>query len=151
MRCGFVEHRDVRLDPALMDQPGQLLGRAVGGVGGQPLGLEAEAVLRPLDHALALRHLGLADGGGRLDIDDDGVFEVDQVVGRVGEEGVARLGAPVQRAAGSAGEMNFGSTGVAAPNAASSSTARYSRTARLDRLGWQPLAAWHARCRLASA
>ena len=49
--------------------------------------------------------------------------------------------APVQRAAGSAGEMNFGVTGVAAPKAASSSTARYSSTARLDFSGaahWSP-------------
>ena len=36
---------------------------------------------------LAAVDLGLADRGGRLDIDDDRVVEVDQVVGRVGEEG----------------------------------------------------------------
>jgi hypothetical protein len=34
---GFVEHRDVRLDPALMDQPVQHLGRAIAGVGNQAL------------------------------------------------------------------------------------------------------------------
>src|SRR6267143_5268486 len=27
---GFVEHRDVRLDPALMHQPGKVLSRAIG-------------------------------------------------------------------------------------------------------------------------
>ena len=43
------------------------------------------------------------------------------IVGRVGEEGEPTI-APVQRAAGSAGEMNFGVTGVAAPKAASSNT-----------------------------
>ena len=31
---GFVEHRDMRLDPALMHQPGEVLGRAIGAVGG---------------------------------------------------------------------------------------------------------------------
>src|SRR5262249_30505191 len=38
--------------------------------------------------------------------------------------------AAVHRAAGSAGAMNFGVTSRAAPNAASSRTARYSSTAR---------------------
>jgi hypothetical protein len=31
----------------------------------------------------------LPDGTAGLDIDDDGMVEVDQVVGRIGEEGVA--------------------------------------------------------------
>lgn len=46
--------------------------------------------------------------------------------------------AAVEREAGSAGEMNFGTTGVAAPKAASSSTARYSRTTRLVASGANP-------------
>src|SRR5947208_666077 len=47
---GFVEHRDVRLDPAIMDQPVQHIGRAVGGVADQPGGVQIEAIQRPLDH-----------------------------------------------------------------------------------------------------
>jgi len=45
---------------------------------------------------------------------------------------------PVHREAGSAGEMSFGVTGVAAPKAASSSTARYSSMARLAASGGWP-------------
>ena len=90
---GLVEDRDVRLDPALMHQPGEHLGRAIGAVGGQPLRLEAEAILGALDHGACRADLGLADRTARLDIDDDGMVHVDQVVGGVGEEGV-----PLQRA-----------------------------------------------------
>src|ERR1700687_4886862 len=41
----FVEHRDVRLDPALMHQPGEVLGRTVACVTSQPLGPQAAALL----------------------------------------------------------------------------------------------------------
>ena len=90
---GLVEDRDVRLDPALMNQPGEHLGRAVGAVGGQPFRVEAEAILGAVDHGACRADLGLADRAARLDIDDDGMVEVDQVVGGVGEEGM-----PLQRA-----------------------------------------------------
>ena len=40
--------------------------------------------------------------------------------------------------------MNFGVTSVAAPNAASSSTAMYSSTARLDTSGDKPSDPWNA-------
>lgn len=40
---GFVEHRYVRLDAAFVDQSGEVLGRAVGGVGGEALSPDAEA------------------------------------------------------------------------------------------------------------
>ena len=36
----LVEHGDVRRDPALLDQEGQVLGRAVGAVGDEALRLE---------------------------------------------------------------------------------------------------------------
>src|SRR5271169_3614941 len=55
------------------------------------------------------------------------------------------------RAAGSADETNFGTTGVAAPNAASSSTARYSRTAWFAASGACHSLPGTLRCRLASA
>src|SRR5215211_4332012 len=47
--------------------------------------------------------------------------------------------------------MNFGVTGVAAPKAASSSTSRYSWTARLAASGDKPSAPGTPFCRLASA
>ena len=101
------------------------------------LAKERESIHRPLNHPLGCGDLGLADGCGRFDVDDDGVVGIDEIVGRVGKQGRSAVGT-VQRAAGSAGEMNFGATGVAAPNAASSSTARYSWTARLAASGGSP-------------
>ena len=89
---GFVEHRDVWLDPLLIDQPVQHLGRAVGGVANQPGRVEIEAFARALDHPLGRRHLGLADRRRRLDIDDDRVVDIDQVVGRIGKERRAPVG-----------------------------------------------------------
>lgn len=65
---GLVEHWDARLDVAFVDQPGEHPRRAVGGVGCQPLGPDAEAFLHPRDHALARGHLGLAHGGARFDV-----------------------------------------------------------------------------------
>ena len=46
----LIEDRDVRLDPALMHQPGEVLGRAVGTVGGEPCRPEPEPILRSCDH-----------------------------------------------------------------------------------------------------
>src|SRR5271156_6146632 len=42
---GFIEHRDMRLNPALVHQPGKVLGRTVTGVRRQPLGPKTEALL----------------------------------------------------------------------------------------------------------
>jgi hypothetical protein len=61
---GFVEHRDMRLNPALVHQPGEVLGRTVTGVCRQPLRPQAKALLRTLDHPALRRHLGLTDRGG---------------------------------------------------------------------------------------
>ncbi len=47
---GFVEDWDMWLDPAPVHQPGEVLGRAVGAIGGEPGWPEAEALLRPVDH-----------------------------------------------------------------------------------------------------
>src|SRR5947209_17353175 len=51
---GFIEHRNVRLDTALMHQPGEVLGRTVGGVGRQPLRPQAEALPRPIIRCCAV-------------------------------------------------------------------------------------------------
>jgi hypothetical protein len=76
-----------------MYKPGEILGRAIGAVGGQPLWPEAKALLRALDHRARRPDLRLADGTARLDVHDDGVVHVDRIVGSVGEEGM-----PLQRA-----------------------------------------------------
>lgn len=83
---GFVEHRDMRLDPTLMDQPGEVLDRAMGAVGGEPRGPEAKALLRSVEHGAGRADLGLPDGATGLEIDDDGVIEIDQIVGGVADE-----------------------------------------------------------------
>lgn len=49
----------------------------------QPPGPDAEAILHPRDHALARGHLGLAHRGARFHVHDDGVVEIDEVVGRI--------------------------------------------------------------------
>src|SRR6516162_8763902 len=46
---GLVEHRDVRLDPAVIHQPVQHLGGAVAGVSDQSLRPQVEAVVSALD------------------------------------------------------------------------------------------------------
>ena len=92
---GLVEHRYMRLDPALVDEPGEHLGRAVAGVGDQLARPQIVSIGNARDHALCCGHLGLADGSARLDIDDDGMLHIDQVVGRVAELGLATVGGGV--------------------------------------------------------
>src|ERR1700738_1152457 len=67
----FVEHRDVWRDALLLDQPIQHGTPPVGGIGHEPLRLEAEALLCSLDHGLCRADLGLANGARRLDVNDD--------------------------------------------------------------------------------
>ena len=83
----MIDHRDVRRDAALLDRPRQVFCIVISGVAYEPLGPEAKALLRPVDRAPLRAHLGLADGGGCLDIDDHCVLEIDEVVGGIGEEG----------------------------------------------------------------
>src|SRR6516162_4819443 len=56
---GFVEHRDVRLDPAVIHESVEYLGRAVPGIGDQPLRPQIKAVVSAPDHGLGGGHLGL--------------------------------------------------------------------------------------------
>jgi len=84
---GFVEHWDMRLDTAIVHEPVQHLGRAIGAVADQALGIQVEVLQRALDHALCRQHLGLADRRRRLDIDNDRMVGIDEIVGRIGEEG----------------------------------------------------------------
>ena len=81
------------LDAPLLDQPGKVLGRAKSAVGSWPLGIELEAILGAIDHRARGADLRLPDGSAGLDIDDDGMVEVDQIVGGIGKEGMALVGA----------------------------------------------------------
>lgn len=84
---GLVEDWDVRLDASTLDQPGEVRRGAVCGIGHEPLGPKAEALLRSFDHPALCGHLCLSDRGPRLDIDDHRVIEVDQIVGGVSVKG----------------------------------------------------------------
>ena len=67
----LIEHRDVWCDAFLFDQPVQHRSCPIGGIANKPIRLEAEALLCSLDHSLRRADLGLANGAGRLDINDD--------------------------------------------------------------------------------
>lgn len=64
---GFVEDRDMRLDPLLMDQPIQHLGRAVCSVADQPWTHRDQVFERTRSYAVPLC-FGLPDGRCCLDI-----------------------------------------------------------------------------------
>lgn len=69
-------------------------------------GAQIEALHRALDHTLCRQYLGLTDCRRRLDIDDDRVVDVDQVVGRIGEEGRSTVrGGPPRRGIGRRNEL----------------------------------------------
>src|SRR3979490_1576768 len=140
----------MRLDAVLVDQPAEHLSRAIGAVAEKTGWIKIEALHRAFDHTFCGQNLGLPDRGRRFDINDDRVVDIDQVVGGIGEERLPTW-APVHRAAGSAGETNLGTTSVAAPKAASSSTARYSSTARPVASGDSPFSPSIPFCRFASA
>ena len=93
LACRFVEHRDMRLDAVLIDQPAEHLGRAISTVAHELGRIEIEALHRAFDHVFGGEHLGLPDRRGCLDIDDDRVVKVDQIVGRVAKEGLPTMGA----------------------------------------------------------
>ena len=65
----------------LVDQPVEHLGRAIGTIAREARRMEDEALLGALDHPLGGGDFRLADGGGRLAINDDRVVEIDKVVG----------------------------------------------------------------------
>src|ERR1700712_836599 len=83
----LVEHRDMWRDALLLDQPVQHRSCTVSGIADRPLRLEAKAPLCPLDHGLRRADLGLANGAGRLDIDDDAELHIDHIKGQTGAQG----------------------------------------------------------------
>ena len=135
----FVEHGNMRCDAFLLDQPVQHRSSPVGGIPDKPLRLETKALFGPLNHGPRRTDLGLANGAGGLDINDDAELHVDEIIVEEAKN-AGPLCAPVHWAAGSDGETNFGTTSLAAPQAVSSRVARYSFTARLDLAGTQAIA-----------
>ena len=92
----------------LVDQPGQHLGRAVAGVGGQALGGDPEPLGGAVDHGLGRRDLRLAHGGGGLHVHDHRVLQVDQIVVGVGVDGrPAAGGGPAGRRIGGRDELRL--------------------------------------------
>src|SRR5450631_1331789 len=102
----LIEHRDMWRDAFLLDQPVQHRSRSVSGIPDKPLWLETEALLRSLDHGLCCADLGLANGAGCLDINDDAKLHVDQIVVGVSEEcrPLVRAG-PLRRGIGRRDEL----------------------------------------------
>jgi hypothetical protein len=97
LTCRLVEHGHMRLDPVLIDQPAEHLGRAIGAIAHEPSGVETEAVHRALDHALSGEDFGLPDRRCRFDINNDSVFDIDQVVGGIGKERLPSMGSGPSR------------------------------------------------------
>ena len=91
--AALLEHRDVRLDAALVDQPRKVRSIAIAGIGRKALGPVAEPLVRAINHPSLRGHFSLANSGGRLDIHDHGMLQIDQIVGAVSEEGEATIGA----------------------------------------------------------
>src|SRR3984885_6153503 len=67
----LVEHGDMWRDALLLDEPVQHRSRPVSGIPDKPPRLETKALLRSLDHRPRRSDLGLANGAGGLDINDD--------------------------------------------------------------------------------
>ena len=86
---GLVEDGNVRRSLLLFDEPRQALGRTIGTVGGQILRLQAEAILRSLEHGASRANLGLANCARGFNIDNHPVVGVDQIIGGVGKKGMA--------------------------------------------------------------
>jgi len=76
-----------------MNQPVQHLGRAVGGVADQLGGVGSKHSSERSIMRLAAVTSAWRIAVVRLDIDDDRVIDIDQVIGRIGEERLVR-GAP---------------------------------------------------------
>jgi hypothetical protein len=75
----------------------------MGRISCQPFRLEAETVLRSVDHGTGSTKLGLTDSTVGLDIGDDRVRRIDQIVVGIGEEGwTAQRTGPLGRRSGAA-------------------------------------------------
>lgn len=82
----FLEHGDMWRGALLLDQPVQHRSSPVRGIPDKPLWLETKALLCSFDHCPRRSDLGLANGAGRLDINDDAELYVDEIIVGVSEE-----------------------------------------------------------------
>src|SRR6476620_4866527 len=102
----FVEHRNMRRDAFLLDQPVQHRSCPVSGISDKPLRLKAEALLCSLDHGLCRADLGLPNGAGSLDVNDDAELHVDEIVVGISEECRSLMGSgPLGRGIGRRDEL----------------------------------------------
>src|ERR1700722_5458963 len=125
-------------DALLLDQPVQHRSGPVGGIGRKPLRLEAEALLRSLEHGLRRADLGLANGAGCLHVNDDAELHVDEIVVGVSEERWPLVSpGPLRRRIGRRDELRDNVAGGAPRRIVE--VARYSFTARLDLAGSRSL------------
>jgi len=76
----------VRCDALVLDHPAQHRSGAIGGVADQAAWLETETLLDAVDHRSRRVDLLRSVRGRGLDVDDDPGLQIDEVVGRVGEE-----------------------------------------------------------------
>src|SRR5262249_50241394 len=117
----------------------------------EPARIEIEPFERAFNHAFGSQHLCLPDCRGRLDIDDDRVLDVDQVVRRVGEEGLATVRpCPARRWIGGRHELRR-DFGRCSESGIVEDSTRYSSIARPAASGGSPLSPSIPLCRLASA
>ena len=118
--------------PALVHQPPDHLGRAVAPIGDQARRSDVELFSRAVEHCFGRADFGLANGRRRLDVHDRrSMLQIDEVVGGIGitGDGVGRsgvAGAPDRSA------RSPWARWASPRRTASSSTDRYSATARLD-------------------
>src|SRR6476620_5433896 len=76
----------MRRDLLLYDPPVEHRRRPVGGIRGEPLRLEAEALFSALPHRACSAYLSLADRARGFNIDDHATLDVDQIVIGISEE-----------------------------------------------------------------
>ena len=97
----------MRRDPLLLHEPTEELACPIGCVGGQPLRLEIEALLCSIQHRLGRGNFIIGASRRRLDIDDHGILNVDEVVQPIAElHPLVGLGCPCRL--GSDGEITLG-------------------------------------------
>src|SRR6202008_3866396 len=82
----LVDHRNLRRDSLLIDNPIERLGGAIGRIGGKVVRLESEALLSPFDHRLRRTNLSLTNGSGSLDINDDAELDINEIIIGIGKE-----------------------------------------------------------------
>ena len=147
---GLVEDRDVRLDAPVLDPARQVPGIAVSAVGSEPLLATAKALLCPLDHSSLRRHLAWRT---EVVVSPSTITacsrSIDSLCCRRRRR--ARASRPSSTRQDRPPPVALRGTGVAPPNAASSSTARCSRTGWLVVPGCSSSWRLTVFCRLTSA